>query len=130
MTDPRPAGRGARDDTGSASVVAVGLLVAVVGLVVSASFASGALVERSRAAGAADAAALAGADVAGGLTAGVVCDVAGRVAQANRATLLACRADGPVVTVRVSSSLGLVPVTASATAGPPPGEAPRPPTSP
>ncbi|KQO82411.1 MULTISPECIES: Rv3654c family TadE-like protein [unclassified Frigoribacterium] len=119
-----------RDDSGSASVVAVGTLVAVVSLVVATSIASGALVERSRAAGAADASALAGADVAAGLTAGAVCDVAGRVAAANGTTLLSCRTDGPVVTVQVSSAFGPVSVTASATAGPPPDAAPRPSTTP
>ena len=111
------------DDGGSASVVAVGLLLMVVALVLGVAGTARVLVERSRVAGAADASALAGADVAAGLTAGVVCDAARRAAEANRAALVACETDGSIVTVRVSSTLGLLPVAASATAGPPPAEA-------
>jgi secretion/DNA translocation related TadE-like protein len=68
---------------------------------------------------AADASALAGADVAVGISPGSPCDVASTVAVANRATLGACAVDGLVVTVRAQSTfLGLV-LAATATAGPP-----------
>jgi secretion/DNA translocation related TadE-like protein len=77
------------------------------------------LVRREAVAGAADAAALAAADVAIGISPGVPCVVAGRVALANRATLGACGVDGLVVTVRVNADFLGLPLTATATAGPP-----------
>lgn len=108
------------DDAGSASIMVVAVLVAVALGAGAALGASRILVERSRVAGAADAAALAAADVVAGLVAGTSCEAAGRLATANGARLDGCSVDGAVVTVRVSSSVGLVPVSASATAGPPP----------
>ena len=74
---------------------------------------------RESVADAADAAALAAADVAAGIFPGAPCAVAASVATANRASLDACAVDGLVITVRTSAGfLGLT-LTATATAGPP-----------
>lgn len=78
------------------------------------------LAERQRAAAAADAAALAGADVAVGIRSGSPCGTAEAVAAANGAETIGCTVDGVVVTVGVRISRGMVLITASATAGPPP----------
>lgn len=72
---------------------------------------------------AADAAALAGADVAVGIVAGFPCEKAGVVASANGALLTECETDGLIVSVVTSRILWGWEVTATATAGPPPGEA-------
>jgi secretion/DNA translocation related TadE-like protein len=74
---------------------------------------------RERVAGAADAAALAGADVATGIYPGVPCDWARSVAAANGATVSMCVVDGLVVTVRVRSTFLGLSLVATATAGPP-----------
>jgi secretion/DNA translocation related TadE-like protein len=68
---------------------------------------------------AADAASLAGADVAAGIYPGSPCAVAASVATANHARLDGCKVDGLVVTVRAKGEfLGLT-LAAGATAGPP-----------
>jgi len=71
------------------------------------------------AAGAADAAALAAADVAIGIVAGSPCDQAATVAAANGARLLGCTVDGVITTVTVTAGSAALAATASATAGPP-----------
>lgn len=86
--------------------------VAVVGL-------GSALVARQRLIDAADAAALAAADAASGAAAGVPCDLAGAVAGAAEATVVVCRVDGGVASVRVTALVLGVAVSASARAGPP-----------
>ncbi len=73
-------------------------------------------------AAAADAAALAAADVAVGIVAGFPCETAATVASANGATLANCETDGLIVTVVAERELFGLAVTATATAGPPPGE--------
>lgn len=78
-----------------------------------------ALVEKRAIAAAADAAALAGADVASGLVPGYPCDEAARLAAANGGTLASCDVDGAVVTVEVSGSVLGIPFSVRATAGPP-----------
>jgi secretion/DNA translocation related TadE-like protein len=70
-------------------------------------------------AGAADAAALAAADVRVGLEPGQPCAVAARVVAANTGRLSSCAVDGLVVTVVVSASVGRFAVGVAATAGPP-----------
>jgi secretion/DNA translocation related TadE-like protein len=72
--------------------------------------------------GAADAAALAAADVAVGRAPGDPCTVATLVAEANGASLAACQPDGLVVTVEVESLVFGFTVAATATAGPPQSE--------
>jgi secretion/DNA translocation related TadE-like protein len=78
-----------------------------------------ALVVRAEMTGAADAAALAAADVARGIYPGVPCVIAESVAKANGALLDECQVDGVIVTVRVSAWVFVFSVTATATAGPP-----------
>ncbi|HRN30476.1 MAG TPA: hypothetical protein PK890_12360, partial [Terrimesophilobacter sp.] len=78
-----------------------------------------ALIERQRVAGAADAAALAAADVAVGREPGLPCTVARFVAEANETALDACVVDGYVVTVRVVSDRRAIRIEAVSTAGPP-----------
>ena len=78
-----------------------------------------ALVEKRAIAGAADAAALAAADVASGLVPGVPCEAAARLAEANGGALASCEVDGAVVTIGVSGSVLGIPFTIRATAGPP-----------
>lgn len=78
-----------------------------------------ALVEKRVIAGAADAAALAAADVASGLVPGIPCDAAADVAAANGGSLAGCDVDGAVVTVGVSGSVFGIPFAIRATAGPP-----------
>ena len=108
-------------ERGSGSVLAVGLIAAITVLTAVLVPLYSALAERSAVGVAADAAALAAADVAVGLAPGVPCEVAARVAAANGASVVACAVDGLVVTVRVGRSAVGVAVTATATAGPPPG---------
>jgi secretion/DNA translocation related TadE-like protein len=70
--------------------------------------------------GAADAAALAAADTASGLRAGVPCDTAGRAAELNGAHLVGCTVDGLIATVSVSRPAGLITIDSRARAGPAP----------
>jgi secretion/DNA translocation related TadE-like protein len=77
------------------------------------------LMLRASIGGTADAAALAAADVAAGISPGTPCVDAASVATANGATLTACQVDGLVVTVAVGTSFWGIPLGASATAGPP-----------
>jgi secretion/DNA translocation related TadE-like protein len=107
------------DDRGAGTILAVGLIASVLcALLVLAPLFS-ALALRARLMGAADAAALAGADVAIGIAPGSPCPVAASVARANGAAIDACRVDGVMVTVRVSAPILGFPVSAAATAGPP-----------
>jgi len=77
------------------------------------------LVTKQSLAGAADAAALAAADVRSGLEPGEPCAVAARVAAANGAELSRCSVDGLVVTVVATASVAGFAVDVAATAGPP-----------
>lgn len=106
-------------DRGSASVLAIAVLAVTLVLALACVPLYSALIERQRIAGAADAAALAAADVAIGREPGVPCVVATQIAVANRTALERCVVDGVIVTVRLASSAAIVPVTATATAGPP-----------
>ena len=110
----------AGDDSGAITVLAA----AIVGLVTATSLAvaaaAGVLVERHRLGAAADAAALAAADVASGLVGGIACDAAERLAWANRARLTRCLIEGSEATVRVTSTVGPFALSAAATAGQPP----------
>ena len=72
--------------------------------------------------GAADAAALAAADVAVGIRSGSPCEVAAAVAAANTTRLHGCLVDDSTATVRVTASVLGFEVSARATAGRPPGE--------
>ena len=70
--------------------------------------------------GAADAAALAAADVASGLVPGVPCVTAARAAELNGARLVACSVDGLIATVAVSRTAGGFSISSRARAGPAP----------
>lgn len=100
-------------------MLAVGIVAASVALVAIAVPLYTVLAERSRVAGAADAAALAAADAASGAIGGSPCEQAERVASANGARVDGCTLDGLVATVRVAASVGGFEVTGIATAGPP-----------
>jgi secretion/DNA translocation related TadE-like protein len=108
-------------DRGAGSVLTVALVGAVAAVASLSIPLYMALAVRQSVAAAADAAALAAADAAVGLVGGYPCDLAVRAASANGASLASCDADGLVVTVSASRSLLGIPVTAWATAGPPPG---------
>lgn len=111
--------RATSGDSGAGSVLVVGILAATLSLGALGAPLASVLVTKRTVDHAADAAALAAADTIVGRAAGVPCEVAARVAEANRGYLTACQADGLVVTVRVeATALGLA-IGASATAGPP-----------
>jgi secretion/DNA translocation related TadE-like protein len=108
-----------RGDRGAGSLLAVAIvagLICVTAMMVPLYFV---LAKKQALAGAADAAALAAADVRVGLEPGEPCAVAARVAAANGGRLASCSVDGLVVTVAVSSSFAGFAVGVSATAGPP-----------
>lgn len=111
-------------DRGSSTVVLAGGLVtlAVLGVVLVGSHS--ALAVRSRAAGAADASALAAADALSGLVSGSPCDRAAATAAANGVGVSECRVTGAEVTIEVATAIGPFGVRARATAGPPPVPAP------
>ena len=104
---------------GSGSVLALAVIGAVIGVLALTVPLYSAFVARAALEGAADASALAAADVAVGIVPGIPCDVAAKVANANGAGLDACRVDGLVVTVHVRSQFLGSELGASATAGPP-----------
>ncbi|WP_136706604.1 Rv3654c family TadE-like protein [Agromyces sp. H66] len=106
-------------DRGAASVLAVGIVGAVVALTAMVVPVASAFVASQRAANAADAAALAAADAVSGAVAGIPCELAAEAAARNGATLTTCRIEGAVATVGAAlDSLGTT-LTASARAGPP-----------
>ena len=109
-----------RGDRGAGTVLAVGVIGAIVTLALVAIPLYAVLSTRSAVAGAADAAALAAADARIGVVGGLPCEIAGRVARVNGAVLTSCELDGFVATVVVERSVGGFAVAASATAGPPP----------
>ncbi|MFM9876428.1 MAG: Rv3654c family TadE-like protein, partial [Rhodoglobus sp.] len=84
-------------ERGSASVVTVGLIAGIAALAALTIPLYSALAIKQSVAAAADAAALAAADVAVGRVAGYPCEVATRVAAANGASVTACTVDGLVV---------------------------------
>lgn len=106
-------------DRGAGSLLAVAVLAAMVATLLLIAPLSRVLVIRAEMSGAADAAALAAADVARGIVPGVPCVIAASVATSNGALLDGCWVDGAIVTVRVSTLVYAFRVTATATAGPP-----------
>lgn len=107
-----------RDD-GAASVLALGLIGAVIAVTAAIVPVASAFVASQRAANAADAAALAAADAVSGAVMGIPCELAGRVAARNGGVLTACTVGGPTVTVTVTVSTAGFSLGASARAGPP-----------
>ena len=109
----------ARREQGAGSVLAVAVVAALVCFTAVLVPLYSVLAKKQALAGAADAAALAAADVRVGLQPGEPCGVAARVAAANGGRLASCSVDGLVVTVVVSSSIAGFAVGVAATAGPP-----------
>ena len=108
-----------RDERGAGVVLALAI-VGVVVLLATAMVGLGAvLAVRQRVIGAADAAAVAAADVAIGIAPGDPCTVAAHVAAAGGARVQRCALDGLVVTVTVAGSAAGIPISALARAGPP-----------
>jgi secretion/DNA translocation related TadE-like protein len=106
-------------DRGSGSILAVAVMAATLGIVSLLVPLYGVLFAKQQAAGAADAAALAAADVAVGIVAGQPCSAAASLATANGASLARCEVDGVIVTVTVSVPAFGFEVIGAATAGPP-----------
>jgi secretion/DNA translocation related TadE-like protein len=103
--------------SGSLSVVALGGAVATLTALALPLYIG--LAERHSIASAADAAALAAANVASGLFVGYPCAKAATVAAANTTEITRCEIDGLIVTVGVTGAVLGIPVTVVATAGPP-----------
>ena len=117
--EPRSvAWRGGHHERGAGSVLAVAIVAAVIAVTALALPLYMVLAAKQAAGGAADAAALAAADVRVGIVPGEPCVVAASVASANGAELGACEFDGLVVTVTAHTRVAGFAVEASATAGP------------
>lgn len=106
-------------DRGAASVLAVGLIGALVAVTATIVPITSVFVASQRAANAADAAALAAADAASGAVLGVPCELAGRAATRNGGALTACTIEGATATVSVTVGSHGFTLAASARAGPP-----------
>ncbi|GAB2519107.1 Rv3654c family TadE-like protein [Paramicrobacterium agarici] len=115
----RRAHRRLANERGAASVLAIALVAATLIAVGILAPLCSVYAARQAVAGAADAAALAAADTASGLVAGVPCEAARRAADLNGAALDDCSVEGLVALVRVSTTVLGLPVAASARAGPP-----------
>jgi len=102
------------------TVVAVGVLASSLLLGTALLSVGTAAALSQRLAGAADSAALAAADAASGAVAGVPCERAAQVAATAGAVVTACELNGIVATVTVGARYGIMPVSVSARAGPPP----------
>lgn len=102
-----------------------GIIAAVAGLTVALGAVTAASLHAQRVASAADAAALAAADAASGAVLGMPCERAAEVARAAGATVAGCHLEGLVATITVTASFGMLPCSATARAGPPPGVARR-----
>jgi len=108
-------------EQGSGSVLSVAVVAVVLLLFSLLLPVMTVLSAQQRAVGAADAAALAAADVAVGILPGSPCRVAATVASANAARLDGCLIDGTTATVRVTTRVLGFAVSALATAGRPGG---------
>ena len=106
-------------DYGAGSVLALGVMAVVVMLTTIVVGVSGAWAAWQRAAIAADAAALAAADVAVGRATGDPCTEADRIALANGATVKSCLVTGVVVSVVTAVRYTGWEALTSARAGPP-----------
>jgi secretion/DNA translocation related TadE-like protein len=105
-------------ETGSATVIVVGVLGALMAALVTVTTAASVHVMAGRASSAADGAAIAAAAAAVGLVDGPPCGSATRVAQASAMTLAECRVEGVTATVRITGAAGVFAVSATARAGP------------
>jgi secretion/DNA translocation related TadE-like protein len=106
-------------ERGAGSVLAIGIMASTALLSIACIPLVLVLVVKSQASAAADAAALAAADVRVGIVAGFPCEVARKIAVANRVQLVSCTLDGLDATVRVTFRVAGLDVEAIATAGQP-----------
>ncbi len=106
-------------DRGSATVVAVGMIAGLIAMTGSVASVSTALIAKRGVEGAADAAALAAADVASGAAAGYPCATAAEVSRLNGAELIECSVSGYVAQVETARRILVFEVRARARAGPP-----------
>ncbi|GAA2008684.1 helicase [Microbacterium ulmi] len=102
------------------TALAVGVVACTAALAVGLCSMAGAAAFGQRLAATADAAVLAAADAASGAVDGVPCERAAELAATGDAVVADCRVDGLVATVTVSARFGVLVVSASARAGPPP----------
>ncbi len=106
-------------DRGAGAVLVLGLVAVVASVGLTMVGAGHALVRAQQVTAAADAGALAAADVLLGWVAGDPCAVAQNVVAAHDATLAACRVEGLTVLVRAEAGILGMLVQRSARAGPP-----------
>lgn len=116
---PRTVARALSSEEGNGSVLAVGVMAALAAATGSLLLVCPAVAAGQRAAGAADAAALAAADALSGWVTGEPCELAGRVARENTVELVGCVVRDDSVQVAVSVSVGMVTLQRVARAGPP-----------
>ncbi len=104
-------------DRGAGTVLIVGLVAVVLSAGLALVTAAVGLARGQQLSGAADAAALAAADVLLGWVPGEPCAAATRVAAAHSARLIHCSSEGLTVTVRVGASILGLPIEREARAG-------------
>lgn len=104
---------------GSGSILVIAILAAILSVVSFLVPLTAVVIAKGSVAAAADASALASADVASGLLPGSPCVVAASIAAANRVNIGRCEVLGAVATVTVSRQVLGFRVTISARAGPP-----------
>ena len=119
MTGARAASRRWRGDRGAGTVLALAIVAATTIATIAVLGVAAALAVRHRAATAADAAALAAADVVLGAVTGEPCARAEHVASANGVDLFSCRVEGAEAVVAVRTEVLGVPVEVQARAGAP-----------
>lgn len=107
------------DARGSGTVIAVGIIGAILALTAGLLAALVMVAAHTSASVAADAAALAAANTASGRVAGEPCQAAGEVAALHGATLLTCESSLRESTVRVAITAGAIHAEATARAGQP-----------
>lgn len=106
-------------ESGSGSLLAVGVIASVFALTMMLVPLSQALTVKQRVTGAADAAALAAANTVSGAIAGFPCESADVAAQLNGAALRRCELDGSVATVSAGTRYLGFDIVVFARAGPP-----------
>jgi secretion/DNA translocation related TadE-like protein len=109
--------RAMRGDRGAGSILAVAIIGALAAMLTLLFPLCAVLAVKQKVAGAADAAAVAAADVAVGTLPGLPCAAAAIVAEANGAVLRSCTVSVTSATVRTQIRLLGFSVTATATAG-------------
>lgn len=108
-----------REERGSGGILALAVLALMAVLALAVVGVGVALAARQRVVAAADAGALAAADMALGIHPGVPCQAAAAVVEAHDAVLSECRIEGVVATITASANFAGIPISVSARAGPP-----------